>query len=304
MPEKFFRLEEIDNGERIDSWLAENTEFSRSRIRKMIDNGDLLVNGEAVKANHRCQEGEEVLLRYEEEVPLNVLPEDIPLDILYEDDDLLVINKPKGMVVHPGAGNHEHTLVNALMHHSVSLSSVNGAFRPGIVHRIDKDTSGLLVCAKNDQAHLQLADQLKDKRCFRRYYTLVHGVLPYDEGEIDAPIGRDPKDRQKMCVTAKNSKEALTLFHVLKRFDDSSLLSCELKTGRTHQIRVHLSYIGYPVINDPKYSRKKLIDDSGQYLHAYYLSFLHPRSGERMEFETGLPEYFEEYIARKEQGHE
>ena len=202
------------------------------------------------------------------------------------------------MVVHPAVGNYDGTLVNALLYHFNSLSDINGQFRPGIVHRIDKDTSGLLVCAKNNAAHQILSEQLKDKTCYRKYYAIVSGIIENNEGEINAPIGRSPKNRQLMCVTPKNSKEAVTLFKVLERYDDSTLLDVELKTGRTHQIRVHMKFINHPVVNDNKYN-KKIIDQTGQYLHAYYLSFVHPRTNKRVSFSAPMPQYMLEYITAK-----
>ncbi|MBQ6368320.1 MAG: RluA family pseudouridine synthase [Erysipelotrichaceae bacterium] len=301
MPELRFITSEDDAGERIDSYLSGISDFSRTRIQKLIDDDRILVNGNKVKANYRIKGIEEILLSYDEVPPMQVLPQKMDLDIVYEDEDLLVINKPKGMVVHPAVGHHDQTLVNGLLYHSESLSGVNGMFRPGIVHRLDKDTSGLLVCAKNDEAHVFLSEQLADKRCYRSYYALVEGIIPHDEGEINAPIARDKKDRQKMAVAA-GGKESLTLFKVLERFADSTLVECELKTGRTHQIRVHMSYIGFPVVNDPKYGKKKPMDDSGQYLHAYKLSFIHPRTKERMTFTTELPEYFKAMIESKRAG--
>ncbi len=301
MPELRFITSDDDAGERIDSYLSGISDFSRTRIQKLIDEDRILVNGERVKANFRIKGSEEILLTYEEVPPMQILPQQMELDIVYEDDDLIVINKPKGMVVHPAVGHRDHTLVNGLLYHSKTLSGVNGMFRPGIVHRLDKDTSGLLVCAKNDEAHLFLSEQLSDKRCYRSYYALVEGIIPHDEGEINAPIARDKKDRQKMAVSA-GGKESLTLFKVLERFADSTLVECELKTGRTHQIRVHMSYIGFPVVNDPKYGRRKPLDDSGQYLHAYKLSFLHPKTHERMTFTTELPDYFKTMIENKRAG--
>jgi len=297
MFEYSFVVESEDSNKRLDVYLGSKLERSRTKIQNDISLGNVLVNGEIEKANYKLNENDLVYLAYEEELPLEVKAENIALNIVYEDEYLLVINKDKGMVVHPGAGNHEHTLVNALLYHSKQLSEVNGSFRPGIVHRLDKDTSGLMVCAKNDNVHLELAKQLQDKSCFRKYYALVSGVIPYDSGEINAPIGRDKKDRQKYCVN-EDGKEALTLFTVLQRFSDSCLISCELKTGRTHQIRVHMAYIGYPVINDSKYG-KKIIDDKGQYLHAYELSFIHPISKERLTFTTEIPEYMQKYIEDK-----
>lgn len=299
MAEFRFLITEEENGERIDAWLSSVTDYSRSKIQQYILQGYVLVDQQKTKANHRLKEGENIFLQVENEEISFLEAEAIPLDICYEDDDILVINKPKGLVVHPGAGHHHGTLVNALLHHSQHLSHLNGDFRPGIVHRLDKDTSGLLVCAKNDQAHSFLSEQLKDKRCFRKYYAIVEGLMPHNEGEIQAPIGRDKNDRQKMSVQA-DGKEAITLFSVRKRFANNTLLSCELKTGRTHQIRVHLAYIGYPVVNDPKYAKRKPFDQSGQYLHAYSLSFIHPRSLQRLYFETELPQYFQDYMQKKE----
>ena len=220
------------------------------------------------------------------------------MDIVYEDEDLIVINKPKGLVVHPAVGNPDGTIVNALLYHCKELSDINGYYRPGIVHRIDKDTSGLLVCAKNNEAHNFLSEQLKDKTCYRKYYAIVNGVIENNEGEINAPIGRSEKNRQQMCVTSKNSKDAITLFRVMERYNDSTLLDVELKTGRTHQIRVHMQYINHAVVNDSRYA-KKVIDDSGQFLHAYFLSFIHPRTKERMEFKTRMPQYMRDYIISK-----
>ena len=220
------------------------------------------------------------------------------MDIVYEDEDLIVINKPKDMVVHPAVGNPDGTIVNALLYHCKELSDVNGYYRPGIVHRIDKDTSGLLVCAKNNEAHNFLSEQLKDKTCYRKYYAIVSGVIANNEGEINAPIGRSEKNRQMMCVTSKNSKEAITMFKVLERYNDSTLVDVELKTGRTHQIRVHMQFINHPVLNDARYG-KKTIDETGQYLHAYFLSFIHPATKERMEFRVSMPEYMKEYIKAK-----
>jgi 23S rRNA pseudouridine1911/1915/1917 synthase len=226
---------------------------------------------------------------------MHVEPEDIPLDIVYEDNDVIVINKKSGMVVHPGNGNHSGTLVNALLNHS-KLSTVNGEFRPGIVHRIDKDTSGLLIVAKNDKAHLILAEELKKKEIKRKYIALVKGVIPHDTGTIDAPIGRDKQDRKKMCVTKDNSKEAITHFRVLERFKEATLIECILDTGRTHQIRVHMKYIGHPIINDPVYLGGKNIDDYGQMLHAYSISFIHPTTKEEMTFKVDPEEEFNKIL--------
>ena len=292
-------IDENNVGLRIDIFLSYNSTLSRSKIQKLIADGHVLVNGEKTRANYRLELNDEINLEYIIEVPMDIHPVKMDLDIIYEDDDLIVINKPKGLVVHPGSGNFDNTLVHGLLYHCNSLSNSDDPTRPGIVHRIDKDTSGLLVCAKNDYAHAFLSEQLKDKTCFRKYYAIVNGVIEHDEGEINAPIGRDPNNRQNMTVTSLNSKNAITLFKVLKRFDDSTLLDVELLTGRTHQIRVHMKYINHPVLNDAKYSRK-LLDDSGQYLHAYYLSFVHPKTLERMSFSTDMPAYMIEYINMKE----
>ena len=289
------KVNEEDKGLRIDSFLANSSDLSRSQIQKLIEEGRVLVNNETTVSRYKVNPGDFITAEYLEQTPTDIKPKDIALDIVYEDEDLIVINKPKGLVVHPAAGNYDNTLVNALLYHCKELSDINGYYRPGIVHRIDKDTSGLLVCAKNNAAHAALSAQLQDKTCFRKYYAIVNGIIDNNEGIINAPIGRSSKDRQKMEVTDKNSKEAITEFKVLQRFSSTCLVECELKTGRTHQIRVHMAFIKHPVLNDPKYS-KKTIDETGQYLHAYYLSFIHPKTNERMEFVTDMPEYMKNYI--------
>ena len=289
------KVNEEDKGLRIDSFLANSSDLSRSQIQKLIEEGRVLVNNETTVSRYKVNPGDFITAEYLEQTPTDIKPKDIALDIVYEDEDLIVINKPKGLVVHPAAGNDDNTLVNALLYHCKELSDINGYYRPGIVHRIDKDTSGLLVCAKNNAAHAALSAQLQDKTCFRKYYAIVNGIIDNNEGIINAPIGRSSKDRQKMEVTDKNSKEAITEFKVLQRLSSTCLVECELKTGRTHQIRVHMAFIKHPVLNDPKYS-KKTIDETGQYLHAYYLSFIHPKTNERMEFVTDMPEYMKNYI--------
>ena len=289
------KVNEEDKGLRIDSFLANSSDLSRSQIQKLIEEGRVLVNNETTVSRYKVNPGDFITAEYLEQTPTDIKPKDIALDIVYEDEDLIVINKPKGLVVHPAAGNYDNTLVNALLYHCKELSDINGYYRPGIVHRIDKDTSGLLVCAKNNAAHASLSAQLQDKTCFRKYYAIVNGIIDNNEGIINAPIGRSSKDRQKMEVTDKNSKEAITEFKVLQRLSSTCLVECELKTGRTHQIRVHMAFIKHPVLNDPKYS-KKTIDETGQYLHAYYLSFIHPKTNERMEFVTDMPEYMKNYI--------
>ncbi len=298
MPKIKLKVDEDNIDMRLDVFLAENTPLSRTAIQKLIDNGEVMLNGFLPIKKVKTQLDDVVVFSYEEKTLTDIKPQNIPLDIVYEDEDLIVINKPKDMVVHPAVGNPDGTIVNALLYHCKELSDVNGYYRPGIVHRIDKDTSGLLVCAKNNEAHNFLSEQLKDKTCYRKYYAIVSGVIANNEGEINAPIGRSEKNRQMMCVTSKNSKEAITMFKVLERYNDSTLVDVELKTGRTHQIRVHMQFINHPVLNDARYG-KKTIDETGQYLHAYFLSFIHPATKERMEFRVSMPEYMKEYIKAK-----
>lgn len=290
-------MTEENKSERLDKVLsAINEEWSRSQIQQWIKEGDITVNGEKVKSNYKCQPGDIVDVSPSEPEELDVIAEDIPLDIYYEDADVIVVNKPKGMVVHPAPGHASGTLVNALMYHCKDLSGINGVLRPGIVHRIDKDTSGLLMVAKNDFAHEKLVKQLQDKTVTRKYLALVHGEIPHEAGTIDAPIGRDKRDRQSMTVTDENSRHAVTHFHVLERFKDFTFIECQLETGRTHQIRVHMKYIGYPLAGDPKYGPRKTLDLDGQALHAAVLGFIHPRSNEYMEYEAPLPAYFENLL--------
>ena len=288
-----------EQGCRLDAYIAANSVLSRSNIQKLIKENKILVNGQSSSSSYKTKLNDLIDIEYEEFVLTDLKPADIDIDIVYEDDDIIVINKQKGLVVHPAPGNYDNTLVNALLFKCKDLSNVNGLLRPGIVHRIDKDTSGLLVVAKNNEAHNFLSEQLKDKTCFRKYYALVKGTIENNEGEINAPIGRNTKDRQVMCVTDKNSKEAITEFKVLKRLSDCTLLDVNLLTGRTHQIRVHMAFIKHPVLNDIKY-KGPYIDETGQFLHAYYLSFIHPRTKQRVEFKTPMPKYMEEYIERKE----
>ena len=276
---------------RLDSYLSETIDISRSKVAKMIKDGNVRVNGNKCKASDSIDVGDKISYEIINEES-KVKAEDIPLDIVYEDDDVIVVNKPNGMVVHPAVGNKSGTLVNALMHHSKNLSSINGDFRPGIVHRIDAYTTGLLMIAKNDKAHEFLQKQLQDKTITRKYIALVWGVIPNDTGVIDAPIMRDKSDCKKMAVGTLNSKDAVTHFKVLERFNDATLIELKLETGRTHQIRVHLSYIGHPVVNDPVYGRRKIIDETGQCLHAKTLGFIHPITHKYMEFDSELPECF------------
>ena len=285
-----------DSGKRIDKYLNENTEYTRSKIQKMIENGNILVNDIKVKDSYKVKENDYITIEALEETT-DILPENIPLDIYYEDDDLIVVNKPSGIVVHPAPGNYTGTLVNALIYHTNNLSKVNTNIRPGIVHRIDADTSGLLLVAKNDKSHNILAEAIQKKEVVREYIALVEGIIMEDTATIDAPIGRDKKDRKKMTVTSENSKDAVTHIRVLERYKDSTLIRCKLETGRTHQIRVHLSYIGHPVVNDPVYGHKKLIDkDFGQMLHAEKLGFVHPTTKEYMEFTAEPPKRFQEIL--------
>ncbi|MDD6092973.1 MAG: RluA family pseudouridine synthase [bacterium] len=290
------KIENNDIGKRIDKYLGETTDYTRSKIQKMIENGNILVNNNKVKSSYTLKENDNVeVTDYVEET--DILPENIPLDIYYEDNDLIVVNKPSGMVVHPAPGNYSGTLVNALMYHTNNLSTVNTSIRPGIVHRIDADTSGLLLVAKNDKSHNLLAEAIQKKEVVREYIALVDGVINEDTATIDAPIGRDKNDRKKMAVTSENSKDAITHIRVLDRYKDSTLIRCKLETGRTHQIRVHLNYIGHPVVNDPVYGYKKLIDkDFGQMLHAEKLGFVHPTTKEYMEFTAPLPNRFKEIL--------
>jgi 23S rRNA pseudouridine1911/1915/1917 synthase len=289
-------IPEEQAGERIDKVLSTlNAEWSRTQVQQWIKDGNVLVNGQKPKTNYKCTVNDQIEVTIPEPEELDVVPEEMDLDIYYEDQDVLVVNKPKGMVVHPAAGHGTGTLVNGLMAHCKDLSGINGVMRPGIVHRIDKDTSGLLMVAKNDMAHESLVNQLMNKTVTRKYRAIVHGVIPHDYGTIDAPIARDPKDRQSMTVV-DNGKHAVTHFHVLERFKDFTFVECQLETGRTHQIRVHMKYIGYPLAGDPKYGPRKTLDLGGQALHAGVLGFDHPRTGEYLEFEASLPAYFQDLL--------
>lgn len=285
--------EEFD-GVRVDKFLSESIDYlTRSALQKLILSGNVKIKDSAIQKSRVLKSGEDVSVLVPDAIPLEVEAEDIPLDIYYEDDDLLVVYKPKGMVVHPAPGNHNGTLVNALLWHCKgSLSGINGVLRPGIVHRIDKDTSGLLLVAKNDFAHVNLAEQIKEHSVNRIYHAIVYGTNLPDEGDIDAPIGRSQKDRKKMAIISCG-KEAQTHFSVVKRYNGFTHIICKLKTGRTHQIRVHMAYLGHPVVGDPVYGPKNIIEKlNGQCLHAGKIGFIHPRTGEYMEFEAPLPEYF------------
>ncbi|WP_438433441.1 RluA family pseudouridine synthase [Gorillibacterium sp. sgz500922] len=287
-------------GERIDKYLVETIEadVSRSQVQQWIKDGRVRVNDAAVKGSYKLAEGDRIEVSIPEPEELDVQPENLPLEIVYEDSDVVVINKPRGMVVHPAPGHSSGTVVNALLYHCRDLSGINGVLRPGIVHRIDKDTSGLLMAAKNDLAHASLAAQLKEHSVTRKYIAVVHGNIPHDQGTIDAPIGRDSGDRKLFTVTHRNSKHAVTHFAVLERLGNFTLIELKLETGRTHQIRVHMKYIGHPLVGDPAYGKPKDHEMRGQALHAAVLGFVHPRSGERLEFAAPLPGDMEQLLTR------
>lgn len=291
-------VEAEHSGERIDKLISSRCDITRSAVSRLIAEGFVTVNGKTASKNYKCRENDTISVTVPDAKPLEAKAENIPLDIAYEDSDLLVVNKPKGMVVHPAAGNYEGTLVNALLYHCGStLSGINGVIRPGIVHRIDKDTSGLLIVAKNDFAHLSLAQQIKEHSFHRAYEAVVYGNVKEDSGTVNQPIGRHPKERKKMAVTDKNSKNAVTHYEVIKRYTNFTHIRCVLETGRTHQIRVHMSYIGHPLAGDSVYGPKKVIKSlDGQCLHAREIGFVHPRNGEYIEFESPLPSYFTDFL--------
>ena len=297
---KEYRLnveEELEN-ERIDRYVCDAlADFSRSYIQKMIDGGNILVGGSPVKSSYKVKRGDEIAVTAPDAIIPDIVPEDIELDVLYEDDDVIVVNKPKGMVVHPAPGHYEHTMVNALMYHCRSLSGINGVLRPGIVHRIDKDTTGSVIACKNDRAHESIAKQLEEHSIKREYLAIVTGVINEDEGTVDKPIGRSSSDRKKMCINDRG-KRAVTHYSVLKRSNDFTLVKCVLETGRTHQIRVHMASIGYPLAGDEVYGRKmKLpVDTQGQALHAHILGFIHPVTNEYIKTVAPIPEYFEKFV--------
>ncbi len=295
-----YTISNEETGTRVDKFLVDKLEISRSVIQKLIKEEKVLVNGELVKANHKLAENDNVVVTEIKQEQKLIEAEEMDLDIVYEDEDVIVVNKPSHMVVHPAVGNYTGTLVNGLIYHTNKLSNTGDTdgVRPGIVHRIDKDTSGLLMVAKNNEAHEKLAEQLKAKTTTRKYIALVHGNIIEDEGEIHAPIGRDVYDRKKMAITVKNSKDAETYFRVIERFEHYTLIECSLRTGRTHQIRVHMKYIGYPIVGDPQYGPRKSIDTKGQALHAKTLGFIHPRTGKYMEFDSDLPPEFQETLKK------
>ncbi|WP_108982647.1 RluA family pseudouridine synthase [Apilactobacillus micheneri] len=283
------------NDKRLDKSIANHfNDISRSRAKNLIEENMVKVNDELKKPKYDLKQGDNVVINIPEPKTLDLEPENIPLDIVYEDNDVLVVNKPQGMVVHPSPGHSDHTLVNALLFHT-PLSNINGTFRPGIVHRIDKDTSGLLMIAKNNDAHKSLSEQLKAKSNIREYVALVHGNIKEDKGKIDAPIGRSKKDRKKQAIV-DDGKHAVTHFKVLERLGEYTLVSCVLETGRTHQIRVHMKYIGHPLVGDPLYGPRKTIKGNGQFLHAAKLGFKHPKTGQLMVFDAPLPKIFKQTI--------
>ncbi len=296
-----FLVEDIFNGERIDVFLVEKLEGkTRSAVQKMLADGMVKLNGNCASKNAKLKSKDLVEVTLPEPKELDVIPQNIPLDIVYEDDDLLVVNKPKGMVVHPAAGNEDKTLVNALLYHCKgSLSGINGVIRPGIVHRIDKDTSGLLIVAKNDTSHINLAKQIEEHSFTRIYHAVVYGNVKEDEGTVKTLIGRHPKDRKKMAVVAKDGRVAVTHFKVLERLEGFTCLELKLETGRTHQIRVHMASLGHPVAGDSVYGPKKVITSlDGQCLHAKVIGFIHPQTGEYLEFDSDLPQIFTDFIKK------
>lgn len=283
------------NDVRIDKYVTEHTDYSRNLVLNLIKSGNILVNDNLVKPSYKVRIGDKITIKDVKMATDEIAPWNYPLDIVYEDDDIIIVNKPSGMVVHPGAGNKDHTLVNALKYHTDKLSDINGIERLGIVHRIDKDTSGLIMVAKTNKAHEVLGEYFKSHSIKREYIALLCGVLPHDTATIDAPIGRDEKNRLRMTVTPNNSKRAITHLQVLKRYKEYTLVKARLETGRTHQIRVHTKYIGYPVYNDPVYASKSE-GDFGQFLHSYSMEFIHPITKEKMYFKRDVPKYFQDFL--------
>ena len=292
-------ITENEAGQRADVALAAMLELTRSNMQKLLDEGRAVKGAKVIKSNYKLKLGDEIVVTLPEPQPLDVQPENIPLDIIYEDEDVVVVNKARGMVVHPAAGNYSGTLVNALLYHCKNLSGINGVIRPGIVHRLDKDTSGIMICAKNDAAHVSLSEQIQSKSAQRTYLAVVRGNLKTDSGVIETQIARDKDDRKKMAVVKEGGRNAVTEYEVVERFGKYTIVKCKLKTGRTHQIRVHMEYLGYPLVGDPKYSPMKTpFSINGQALHSLTLAFDHPRTGERMEFEAKLPEDLHKVVTR------
>ena len=292
-------IAEEQAGQRADVGLALLLDITRSNMQRLLEDGRAVKGAKVLKANYKLRAGDEIVVTLPEPQPLDAQPENIPLDIIYEDEDVIVVNKARGMVVHPAAGNYSGTLVNALLYHCKNLSGINGVIRPGIVHRLDKDTSGIMICAKNDEAHLSLSQQIQAKTARRTYLAVVRGNIKTDSGTIETQIARDKVDRKKMAVVKENGREAITDYEVVERFGKYTLVRCKLRTGRTHQIRVHMEYLGYPLVGDPKYSPMKTpFAIKGQALHSQTLEFTHPRTGERMWFEASLPEDMQKIITR------
>lgn len=292
-----------DAGTRADVFLAAKLGVSRSNMQKLLEDGRVKRGEKIIKANYKVRAGEMFVVDIPEPEPIEAVPENIPLDIIYEDDDVVVLNKARGMVVHPAPGNYTGTMVNALLYHCSNLSGINSAIRPGIVHRLDKDTSGIMIVAKNDAAHISLSQQIQSKTAVRTYLAVVRGNIKTDSGTIETQIARDKTDRKKMAVVKEGGRDAITDYEVLERFGKYTLVRCKLRTGRTHQIRVHMEYLGYPLVGDPKYSPMKTpFGIKGQALHSHTLEFTHPRTGERMEFEAPLPEDMHKIITRLHNG--
>ncbi len=292
-------IDEQYAGQRADIALAALLDISRSNMQKLLEDGRVVRGSKVLKSNYKLKVGEEVCISLPELQQLDVQPENIPLDIIYEDEDIVVVNKARGMVVHPAAGNYSGTLVNALLFHCKNLSGINGVIRPGIVHRLDKDTSGIMICAKNDTAHLSLSKQIQEKTAKRTYLAVVRGNIKADSGVIDTQIARDKSDRKKMAVVKEGGRNAVTEYEVLERFGKYTIVCCRLRTGRTHQIRVHMEYLGYPLVGDPKYSPMKIpFSIQGQALHSQTLEFIHPRTGEELSFEAPLPEDMQKIVTR------
>ncbi|MBQ8417484.1 MAG: RluA family pseudouridine synthase [Phascolarctobacterium sp.] len=292
-------ITENEAGQRADVALASMLELTRSNMQKLLEEGRAVKGSKVIKSNYKLKLGDEIIVTLPEPQPLDVQPENIPLDIIYEDEDVVVVNKARGMVVHPAAGNYSGTLVNALLYHCKNLSGINGVIRPGIVHRLDKDTSGIMICAKNDAAHVSLSEQIQSKTAQRTYLAVVRGNIKTDSGIIETQISRDKDDRKKMAVVKEGGRNAITEYEVVERFGKYTIVKCKLRTGRTHQIRVHMEYLGYPLVGDPKYSPMKTpFSINGQALHSLTLAFDHPRTGERMEFEAKLPEDLHKIVTR------
>lgn len=292
-------ITENEAGQRADVGLAILLEVTRSNMQKLLEEGRAVRGTKVLKSNYKLKAGDEIVVTLPEPQPLDVQPENIPLDIIYEDEDVVVVNKPRGMVVHPAAGNSSGTLVNALLYHCKNLSGINGVIRPGIVHRLDKDTSGIMICAKNDAAHVSLSQQIQSKTAQRTYLAVVRGNIKTDSGTIETLIARDKNDRKKMAVVTEDGRQAITDYEVVERYGKFTVVRCKLRTGRTHQIRVHMEHLGYPLVGDPKYSpMKTCFGIQGQALHSHTLEFDHPRTGERMKFEAPYPEDFNKVITR------